>query len=102
MTDMFIYTNSEDTFISRGLKSSGTTAIMGIGKKPGAPWINPYPDCVIFEAKEKATLVPPADRLCMFCKEEPAVLSRMKLSHTGTGQHAGYRYCNECSKSPYF
>ena len=88
-----------DIFIRRENKSNGNTAVIGaLGQSRGS-MIDPYPDYVLFSAEEKATLIPPADRKCMFCKEKMAVLSVMRASHCDTGEHAGYRYCDTCHKS---
>jgi hypothetical protein len=88
-----------DIFIPRENKSNGNTAILGAVGQPRGSMIDPYPDYVLFGEEEKASLIPPAERKCMFCKEKMAVLSVMRVSHCETGEHAGYRYCKTCHTS---
>ena len=83
-----------DTFIPRPRNESCSFAVLRPNRQ-GKPWINPYPDYVLFDAVE-AKGVPPAHATCMFCKEAKAIVSRIKRTHTGTGAHCGYRYCAEC------
>ena len=87
-----------DVIIPRQKKAITDVLISGNGK----PWIDLYPDYVLFGEQEKQTLKPPENRMCMFCKEAPAIVSRHKMTNSGTGQHAGYRYCDKCDKNIHF
>ena len=40
----------------------------------GKPWIDLYPDYVLFGEQEKQTLKPPENRMCMFSKEAPPAI----------------------------